>query len=421
MADVEELATNCCIAGGGPAGMMLGYLLARAGIEVVVLEKHADFLRDFRGDTIHPSTLEVMAELDLLDAFLARPHDELRQIEAKIGAETLTVAEFSHLPTRCKFVALMPQWEFLDFLAEEARRHPSFRLMMESEATGLLRAGERVIGVGVRTPRGELKLTADLVVACDGRDSTLRRDAGLAIVDRGAPIDVLWFRLAKHPNDPREALGRFDGGRILVMIDRGQYWQCAFVIDKGGYHAVRAKGLPAFRQELIGLTPHLADRVGELASWDDIKLLTVAVNRLRRWHLPGLLCIGDAAHAMSPIGGIGINLAIQDAVAAANILAPGLQRGGAIPEAMLTRVQQRRERPTRLTQALQVVIQNRVLSRVLARRGRTLAPPWPVRLLRRFPVLRRIPARVIGMGFRPEHVHLPRRRAVDRTAAAGAS
>ncbi len=407
MVDIEELATRCCIAGGGPAGMMLGYLLARAGIEVVVIETHADFLRDFRGDTIHPSTLEVMAELDLLDAFLARPHDELRQIEAQIGAETLTVADFSHLPTRCKFVALMPQWEFLDFLAEEARRYPAFRLMMESEATGLLRAGERVVGVAVRNPRGALKLGADLVVACDGRHSTLRRDAGLEVVDLGAPIDVLWFRLSKHPNDPREALGRFDGGRILVMIDRGQYWQCAFVIYKGGYDAVRAKGLSAFRQELIGLMPHLADRIGELASWDEVKLLTVSVNRLRRWHLPGLLCIGDAAHAMSPIGGIGINLAIQDAVAAANILVPALQREGAIPEALLARVQRRRERPTRLTQGLQVIIQNRVLSRVLAGSGRSLTPPWPLRLFRRFPVLRRIPARVIGMGFRPEHVKYP--------------
>ena len=405
MADVED--TRCCIVGGGPAGMMLGYLLARAGVDVVVLEKHADFLRDFRGDTIHPSTLEVMAELGLLEAFLARPHDELRQIEAQIGAETLTVAEFSHLPTRCKFVALMPQWDFLDFLAEEARRYPSFRLMMESEAIRLVRAGERIVGVAVETPRGELKLGADLVVACDGRHSTLRRDAGLEVVDLGAPIDVLWFRLRKHADDPGQTLGRFAGGRILVMIDRGDYWQCAFVIEKGGYDAVRARGLPSFRQELVGLLPHLADRIGELASWDDVKLLTVSVNRLRRWHLPGLLCIGDAAHAMSPIGGIGINLAIQDAVATANILAPSLRQGGALPEALLAHVQRRRALPTRLTQGLQVLIQNRVLSRVLARSRQPLAPPWPLRLFRRFPVLRRIPARIIGMGFRPEHVHLP--------------
>jgi 2-polyprenyl-6-methoxyphenol hydroxylase-like FAD-dependent oxidoreductase len=407
MGYAEELSARCCIAGGGPAGMMLGYLLARAGIDVVVLEKHADFLRDFRGDTIHPSTLEVMAELGLLDAFLARPHDELREVAGQIGEALVTIADFSHLPTRCKFVAFVPQWHFLNFLAEEARRYPSFRLMMESEATALVRAGGRVVGVIVRTPRGPLSIGAELVVACDGRHSTLRREAGLEVTDLGAPIDVLWFRLSKRPDDPTRTLGRFASGRVLVMLDRGDYWQCAFVIRKGGFDRIREQGLLAFRGEIAVFVPDLADRVEEIATWDDVKLLTVTVDRLRRWHRPGLLCIGDAAHAMSPIGGVGINLAIQDAVAAANILVPALKEGGAIPEAVLASVQRRRELPTRLTQRLQILIQNRVLSRVLATASGPFAMPLPLRLIRRYPALRRIPARILGMGFRPEHVRLP--------------
>ncbi len=404
---MRELRTRCCIVGGGPAGMMLGLLLARGGIDTVVLEKHADFLRDFRGDTIHPSTLELMAELGLLEDFLARPHDELRQLAGVIGAERVIVADFSHLPTRCKFIALMPQWHFLDFLAEHAARLPGFRLERETEALTLLLEGGRVAGVAARGTAGAVAIRADLVIGCDGRHSTMRREAGLESNDLGAPIDVLWLRLPQRPGDPHESLGRFDGGRILVMLDRGDYWQCAFVIPKGGYDALRAQGIEHFRAELAQRAPALADRVGAIAGWDDVKLLTVAVDRLERWHRPGLICIGDAAHAMSPIGGIGINLAIQDAVAAANILVPWLKaHAGPVASGPLARLERRRRLPTRLTQGLQVLIQNRVISRVLETQG-ALGLPLPLRLLRRFPALRRIPARLIGMGFRPEHVRSP--------------
>jgi 2-polyprenyl-6-methoxyphenol hydroxylase-like FAD-dependent oxidoreductase len=402
----QEITTRCCVVGGGPAGMMLGLLLARAGIDTVVLEKHADFLRDFRGDTIHPSTLEVMGELGLLEKFLARPHDELRQAVGQIGEERVTVADFSHLPVRCKFIAFMPQWHFLDFLAEEAGRLPAFRLLRETEAEDLIVAGERVAGVAARTKTGTLAIRADLTIACDGRHSTLRRAAGLRSRDLGAPIDVLWLRLSQRQGDPKQTLGRFDSGHILVMLDRGDYWQCAYVIRKGGFDALRRRGLAEFRAELAGLVPALADRVAEIAGWDDVKLLTVTVDRLERWHRPGLLCIGDAAHAMSPVGGVGINLAIQDSVATANILVPWLTaHDGAVPEAPLARIQRRRTLPTRLTQGMQVLIQNRVITRVLGTERR-LALPLPLKLLRRFPVLRRIPARLIGMGFRPEHVRI---------------
>jgi 2-polyprenyl-6-methoxyphenol hydroxylase-like FAD-dependent oxidoreductase len=401
-----EISTRCCIVGGGPAGMMLGFLLVRAGIDVVVLEKHGDFLRDFRGDTIHPSTLEVMHELGLLEEFLQRPHSEVRQTQGQIGSESLTLADFTHLPTRCKFIALMPQWEFLDFLAQHAKRYRAFRLHLCCDVTELILDGERVAGVRATTPAGAISVHADLVVGCDGRHSTVRREAGLAGDDLGAPIDVLWMRLSKRTDDPGNALGRIERGRILVMLDRGDYWQCAFVIPKGGFEALRAKGIEAFRAELTALVPALADRVGELGDWSDIKLLTVAVDRLRRWWRPGLLCIGDAAHAMSPIGGIGINLAIQDAVAAANILVPVLSYGGAISTKTLDRVQRRRERPTRLTQGLQLLIQNRIIGRVLAG-GAPLTVPFAVRLLGWWPLLRRIPARILGMGFQPEHVRTP--------------
>jgi len=401
-----ELSTRCCIVGGGPAGMMLGFLLARAGIDVVVLEKHGDFLRDFRGDTIHPSTLEVMHELGLLEDLLARPHSEVRQAQGQVGSESLTLADFTHLPTRCKFVALMPQWDFLDFLAGHAKRCRPFHLRMNCEAMELIRDGGRVAGISAATPEGALAVRADLVIGCDGRHSTVRRLAALASDNLGAPIDVLWLRLTRRADDPGQLLGRIDRGRILVLLDRGDFWQCAFVIRKGGYDALKAKGLAAFRAELIELAPHLRDRVDEIAEWNDVKLLTVAVDRLRRWYEPGLLCIGDAAHAMSPIGGVGINLAIQDAIAAANILAPALNGGGEVAAETLAQVQRRRELPTRLTQRMQLLIQNRFMDRVLGS-DRPLSPPWPMRLLGRWPLLRRIPARLIGMGFRPEHVRTP--------------
>jgi 2-polyprenyl-6-methoxyphenol hydroxylase-like FAD-dependent oxidoreductase len=404
---VESVRVRCCIAGGGPAGMMLGFLLARAGIDVVVLEKHGDFLRDFRGDTVHPSTLELMYELGLLDEFLKRPHQEVAQLIGIVGGDAVPIADFSHLKTHCKFIALMPQWDFLNFLAESGRRYPPFRVMMRAEVTELIDAGGRIAGVRATTPDGPVEILADLVVGADGRHSTVRALAGLHVDDLGAPIDVLWMRLPKRPGDPSgAALGRFDAGRILVTLDRGDYWQCASVIAKGGYDALRARGLQALRDDIAAVAPDLADRVDALQSWDDVKLLTVTVDRLREWYRPGLLCIGDAAHAMSPVGGVGINLAVQDAVAAANILAEPL-RAGAPAVRDLAAVQRRRMLPVRITQAMQVFIQNRVLASVLRSTKTTTTVPWPLRLVRAFPFLRRIPARAIGVGIRPEHVRTP--------------
>jgi 2-polyprenyl-6-methoxyphenol hydroxylase-like FAD-dependent oxidoreductase len=400
----ETLAVRCCIVGGGPAGMMLGLLLARAGVEVLVLEKHADFFRDFRGDTIHPSTLEVVHELGLLEDFLTRPHQELRLLRGWVGDEMIPVADFSHLPTRCKFIALMPQWDFLDFLTQHARKYPNFRLRMQAEVVDLIEQGGRVAGVRVQTPAGALEVRADLVVGADGRHSTVREKAGLQTIDLGAPMDVLWMRLSQRPGDPKESMGRFDPGHVFVMIDRGDYWQCAFVIPKGGFDEVKRRGLDAFHAEVARLAPFLRDRVGEIADWDHVKLLTVAVNRVREWYRPGLLCIGDAAHAMSPIGGIGINLAVQDAVAAGNILAQPLRRGPAAVD-RLRAVQRRRELPTRITQRAQVFIQSRVIGRVLTTQAKSFSMPLPLRLLRACPFLRRIPARLVGLGVQPEHVN----------------
>ncbi len=401
--DSDSPRTCCCIVGGGPAGMMLGFLLARAGVAVTVLEKHADFLRDFRGDTIHPSTLELMHELGILEEFLRRPHNELGKVHLQIASEEITMADFTHLPTRCKFIAFMPQWDFLNFIVEQTKALPNFRLRMEAEVTGLIQEGGRVAGVRARTPGGAIEVRADLVVGADGRHSLVRKSAGLPVEDLGAPMDVLWMRLSKKPGDPGQSLGRVASGAILVMFERGDFWQCGFVIPKGGIEAIKQGGLPAFRSRLAQFAPVLADRVGELDTWDKIKLLTVTVDRLRTWHRPGLLCIGDSAHAMSPIGGIGINLAIQDAVAASNLLAAPLL-AGTVNTDCLAAVQGRRMLPTRLTQRLQLFLQDRVVSRVLGAEKAIDRVPLFFRMLRRFPLLTRIPARVMGIGFRPEHV-----------------
>ena len=386
--------------------MIAGFLLARAGVDVVVLEKHEDFLRDFRGDTIHPSTLELMYELGILDEFLRRPHQELPRVGAQIEDFAVTVADFSHLPTRCKFIALMPQWDFLNFIAEKAKVYPRFHLRMESEVTELMEENGRVVGVRAKTPQGVLEVRAEVTVGAAGRHSIVREKAGLEVIDFGAPIDVLWMRLPRQPSDPNQTLGRMRAGKFLVTLNRGDYWQCAYIIPKGAFDAIRQKGLPAFREDIASVAPFLHGRTDELKDWNDIKLLSVAVDRLREWSRTGLLCIGDCAHAMSPIGGVGINLAIQDAVASANILAHGLLLG-AVSNERLREVQQRREFPTRMTQGFQVFAHKRFLGPALRNKTPRRRLPLLLKLLQQFPVLRRIPARMLGLGFRPEHVRTP--------------
>lgn len=385
--------------------MMLGLLLARAGVSVLVLEKHADFLRDFRGDTLHPSTLEIMHELGVLERFLQLPHQKVSRINAQFGNLAFTVADFSHLPTRCRYVAFMPQWDFLNFLVDEGRQYPAFQVRMSAEVTDLIESGGSVVGLRAHTIDGPVEVRAPLVVGADGRHSIVRKRAGLVVEEFGAPMDVLWFRLSRTSNDPADPMGRFDAGRIFIMLNRGDYWQCGFVIAKGSLNEVQAQGLQAFRDSVAKLAPFAADRAHELRDWDAIKLLTVQVDRLRQWYKRGLLCIGDAAHAMSPVGGVGINLAIQDAVATANLLAQPL-RDGRVTESDLAKVQARRAWPTAMTQRVQLTIQNRVISRVLDSKSR-LSPPYALRLLARFPFLRRIPARMIGLGVQPEHVQTP--------------
>ncbi|HUI14697.1 MAG TPA: FAD-dependent oxidoreductase [Xanthobacteraceae bacterium] len=403
----SSIATKCVIAGGGPAGMMLGFLLARAGVAVVVLEKHADFFRDFRGDTVHPSTLELMYELGLLDEFLKVPHQKIETLSAQIGADHLAMIDFRHLPTHCKFVALMPQWDFLNFLAERGKRYKTFDLRLNAEATELIEESGRIVGLRAKTPEGVLTIRADLVVGCDGRHSTVRQKADLTSEDYGAPMDVLWFRVSRKADDNADTFGHVEAGRMMIMLDRGDYWQCAYVIQKGGIEKIRAGGIEAFRRRVVDMSPFLADRVGELKSFDDVKLLSVTVDRLQKWWRPGLLCIGDAAHAMSPIGGVGINMAVQDAVAAANRLVGPLARG-AVADADLHAIQERRSLPVRFTQWVQLNIQKRVISQVLGMDSdRRPKPPLLFRLFNVFPVLRRIPARLLGIGIRPEHIRTP--------------
>ncbi|MEP7138719.1 MAG: FAD-dependent oxidoreductase [Caldimonas sp.] len=400
---------RCCIAGGGPAGMMLGYLLARAGVRTVVLEKHGDFLRDFRGDTVHPSTLRVMDELGLLDSFLMRPHQRLEVLGGWFGSEHVQLGDFRALPERYAFIALMPQWEFLDFIAAEARRLPAFELRMRSQVTGLIETGDgRVEGVrGTSADSGDFELRADVTVGCDGRGSTVRAAAGLTVEDIGAPIDVLWFRVGRDPAETDSSLARVAPGHFVVTIDRGDYWQCAFVIHKGGADDLKRDGIASFRARVVATAPLLAAHIDDVRSWDDVKLLTVSVDRLTQWSKAGLLCIGDAAHAMSPIGGVGINLAIQDAVATANLLASKL-RAGTVDVDDLDAVRRRRLWPTRATQKAQVAIQDNVLVPALgAGANGALHVPLPIRLVSATPMLQHLVARVLGMGVRPEHVRSP--------------
>lgn len=396
------IQTQCCVVGGGPAGMMLGFLLARAGVRVVVLEKHRDFLRDFRGDTIHPSTTNVMDELGVLDEFLKLPHHRISTFSAQFGEERVRMVDLSHLPVRCPYIAMMPQWDFLDFIADQGRLQPAFTLLMRAEATGLIEEGGRVVGIRAAVEGEPTEIRADLVVGADGRGSVVREAAGLKVNVLGAPMDVLWFRLSHRPGDSAETMGRFDPGSILVMLDRGDYWQCAFVIPKGTAAKIKGEGVEKFRATIARLMPFLADRVEEIATVDDLKLLTVGVDRLEKWWKPGLLCIGDAAHTMSPLGGVGVNIAVQDAVAASNILAAPL-REKRLADSDLAAVQAHRMWPVRATQAIQVFLQNRMIAPTLAG-TRPLRPPLLLRLFDRFPILRRIPARVMGMGVQPEHV-----------------
>ena len=406
----RSIKVRCCIVGGGPAGMMLGYLLGRAGVDVVVLEKHADFFRDFRGDTVHPSTLQVMDELGLSDGFLKLPHQRLQKMDGMFGGTSVRIADLSRLKVKFPFIAFMPQWDFLNFLRESGKRFPSLKVMMSTEALDLISDGERIAGVRAKMPEGMIDIEADLTIACDGRHSLVRERAGLAVEEIGAPMDVLWFRAGKRANETESVFARIDPGSMMVTFDRGDYWQCAYVIAKGQYDAVKARGLPALLDVVARMAPILKSGLSDIKSWDDVKLLTVAINRLTRWTRPGLLCIGDAAHAMSPIGGVGVNLAVQDAVATANLLAAKLVNG-CPPEDELDAVRRRREFPVRMTQRMQVVAQNNIVSAALKGGGKPLQAPLAVRLITAVPWLQGITARFVGLGVRPEHVHSPEARA----------
>jgi 2-polyprenyl-6-methoxyphenol hydroxylase-like FAD-dependent oxidoreductase len=407
----RTVQTHCCIVGGGPAGMMLGYLLGRAGIETVVLEKHADFFRDFRGDTVHPSTLQVMDELGLIDGFLKVPHQRLQKLEGRFGDENVRVADLSRLNVKYPFIAMMPQWDFLNFLRESGGRFPSFKVMMNTNATDLVWSGDTVVGVNADTPEGPVEIRAGLTIACDGRHSVMRERARLDVEEIGAPMDVLWFRAGRRPNETENLFARVQTGKMLVTFDRGDYWQCAYLIAKGQYDAVKARGLDAFRNDVTGMAAVLSAGMSDVKTWDDVKLLTVAINRLKRWTRPGLLCIGDAAHAMSPVGGVGVNIAIQDAVATANLLAAKLVtlKGsqGCPSEQELDAVQKRRTFPVRMTQAMQVAVQNNLISRVIKPGDKPLQVPIFLRLISSVPWLQTLAGRLVAVGVRPEHVHSP--------------
>jgi 2-polyprenyl-6-methoxyphenol hydroxylase-like FAD-dependent oxidoreductase len=402
----RPIKTRCCIVGGGPAGMMLGYLLGRAGIDVVVLEKHADFFRDFRGDTVHPSTLQVMDELGLIDGFLKLPHQQLQKMDGMFGGTSVRIADLGRVDTKYPFIAFMPQWDFLNFLRENGQRFASLKVMMSAEATDLIQRGDQIAGVRAKAPEGTIDIEADLTIACDGRHSIVRERAGLEVEEIGAPMDVLWFRAGRRPDETESVFARVEPGSMMVTFDRGDYWQCAYVIAKGQYDAVKARGLQSLLDDVARMAPILKPGLSDVKGWDDVKLLTVAINRLKRWSLPGLLCIGDAAHAMSPIGGVGVNLAVQDAVATANLLAEKLARG-CPSEEELDAVRRRREFPVKMTQRMQVVAQNNIISVALKPNGGPLKVPLVMRLITAVPWLQGITARFIGLGVRPEHVHSP--------------
>jgi 2-polyprenyl-6-methoxyphenol hydroxylase-like FAD-dependent oxidoreductase len=418
MAAVE---TGCCIVGGGPAGVMLGYLLARKGVEVTVLEKHQDFFRDFRGDTVHPSTLDVLKELGLLEEFLRLPHQRVESAGVVIGDSAFQVANFRHLPTRCKFIALMPQWDFLNFLSSHAKKFPTFQLLMGHQVVDLTKTGRRITGVVARNGGREVKVRADLVVGCDGRHSVVRGAAKLKVIDYGVPIDVLWFRISRMPGDPSDVLGNVNYGKALIMINRADYFQAGFLIKKGSFESIQALGLDAFRDGIRQLVPWLGERVEELRDWEQIKMLTVQINRLKRWHKPGLLCIGDAAHAMSPAGGVGINLAIQDAVATANLLAWPLLEGR-ISGRDLAAVERRRLLPTRVTQGVQLLA-HRGMGRLFDD-PKPIHVPWQFKAIQHIPGVHRAMGYAIGVGARPEHVRdevrpSPLRVGMTKAACAG--